>query len=387
MIWIRCILAIFLLLISPNSFGYDFHDFDSYQSKLTVKEVEEKIKTYLEKNAEIKSFYRLTPEALYVGDLDHQQIDYVLQLNTNAPLLLDKQTAHNSLKGIKVAIDPGHFGGAFAELEERYVAIPAEVTKNNQPIRFFEGDLTYLTALELQRLLKDEGAVVLLTRSGIGQGAIKEDFSKWRETHSDLNQSTSPLSKIFRTHYNREDLKERAKIINEFSPDITIVIHYNAHLTEEEEKQKSLVTKCNYNLAFIPGAFGSGELKTIGDRYEFLRLIVTDQIHESFKLSECITRQFVKQLGIPLIAADEKTSYTEASCLMQAPGIYCRNLALTRLVHSPVCYGETLVQNNQDEIYRLSEHNTSVENIPCPQRVKEVAQAYFEGIKEYYKDR
>ncbi|WP_075883553.1 N-acetylmuramoyl-L-alanine amidase family protein [Candidatus Protochlamydia sp. W-9] len=384
---IRCIFFCFFILISQSSFGCNFHDFDSYQSRLTAKEIEWKIKTYLEKNEAIKRFYRLTPQVLYIGDLDHQQIDYILKLNTNSPILPNKHSTYNGLKNIRIAIDPGHFGGSLAELEERYVAIPAEMTKNNQPIRFHEGDLTYLTALELQRLLENEGAVVLLTRSGIGQGAIKKDFFEWIKTHSDLIQNVSSLSQVFRNYYNREDLEERAKIINEFSPDVTIVIHYNSHLTDEKKKKKSLLTKTNYNLAFIPGAFGADELNTIRDRYEFLRLIVTNQINESLKLSEYVTGQFIRQLGIPLISEYEKTSYIDSACLIQKPGIYSRNLALTRLVHSPVCYGETLVQNNQDEIYKLSEADTSVENIPCPKRVKAVAQAYYEGIKEYFKNR
>jgi N-acetylmuramoyl-L-alanine amidase len=387
MVSIRCIFIIFLILIIQSLCGCDFHDFDSYQSKLTAKEVEWKIKTYLEKNEAIKRFYRLTPEFLYIGDLDQQQIDYILKLNTNSPPRSNKHRTYSDLKNIKIAIDPGHFGGSLAELEERYTAIPAKMTKNNQSIRLNEGDLTYLTALELCRLLKNEGAVVLITRSGIGQGAIKEDFFEWIKTHSDIVQNTSPLSQVFRNYYNREDLKERAKIINEFSPDVTIVIHYNSHLTSKEKKQKSLLTKSNYNLAFIPGAFGVDELNTIRDRYEFLRLIITDQINESLKLSECITKQFVKQLGIPLISEDEKTSYIDSACLIQKPGIYSRNLILTRLVHSPVCYGETLVQNNQDEVYKLSESDASFENAFCSNRVKAVAQAYFEGIKEYFKNR
>lgn len=384
---IRCISFVFLVLISQCSFGCDFHDFDSYQSKLTAKEIEWKIKTYLEKNKAIKRFYCLTSQVLYIGDLDHQQIDYILKLNTNSPILPNKHSTNNSLKNIRIAIDPGHFGGALAELEERYLAIPAEMTKNNQPIRFHEGDLTYLTALELQHLLKNEGAIVLLTRSGIGKGAIKEDFFEWIKTHSDLIKEISPLSKVFRNYYNKEDLKERAKIINEFYPDLTIVIHYNSHLTDEEKKNKSLLTKSNYNLAFIPGAFGTDELNAIADRYEFLRLIVTDQIIESLKLSEYVTDQFVKQLGIPLISEHEKTSYIDSACLIQKPGIYCRNLALTRHVHSPLCYGETLIQNNQDEIYKLSEVDTSIDNIPCPKRLKAVAQAYYEGIKKYFKNK
>jgi N-acetylmuramoyl-L-alanine amidase len=362
----------------------DFHDFDTYQWKLNNKEIERKLKTYLEKDQAIRRFYYLTPEALYIGDLAHQQVDYVLHLNATLPISCDKHKTCTSLKNVKIAIDPGHFGGRFAVLEERYVDVPAEKTKDNQPICFHEGDLTYLTAVELQRLLEAEGALVLITRPGIGLGAITEGFFEWIEKHRDLLESGLSLSKIFRNYYNKEDLIKRAAKINFFSPEITVVIHYNAHLTDEEKKQQAIFTQSNYNLAFIPGAFGADELTSVNDRYEFLRLIVSDQIDESLKLSQCIVTEFVKKLDVPLIAENEKTSYTDAFCLIQKPGIYCRNLALTRLVHSPVCYGETLIQNNQNEVYRLSQHDTSIAGIACSKRIKEVAQAYFEGIRTYF---
>jgi hypothetical protein len=113
-------------------------------------------------------------------------------------------------------------------------------------------------------------------------------------------------------------------------------------------------------------------------------MVVTDHIEQSLRLSECITAQFVKQLEVPLLT--EETSYTESGCLMQKPGIYCRNLALTRRVHSPLCYGETLIQNNPEESIRLAELDTSIGGIPCSQRIKEVAKAYFEGIQAYFSD-
>ncbi len=59
-------------------------------------------------------------------------------------------------------------------------------------------DLTYLTALELKRLLEAEGAVVMVTRPGIGQGALKENFYEWREVHAAANSFSD---------YNRADLE------------------------------------------------------------------------------------------------------------------------------------------------------------------------------------
>lgn len=376
--------VILFTLVFRGLFCIDFHDFDVYQYKLNAQEVELKIKTYLEKDTAIQRFYKLTSDALYIGDLDHGQIDYVLYLNTKcSSSSSSNQTMPRSLRNARIVLDPGHLGGSFAELEERYIAIPAKKTHHGKALRFHEGDLTYLTALELKQLLEAEGAIVLMTREGIGQGALQENFFEWLEKkHPELRTNVS--SKIFRNFYNKEDLLERAKKINDFSPDITIIIHYNAHLTDQEKDEKAFLTQTNYNLVFIPGAFCAGELYNVKDRYEFLRLIVTDDIECSLNLSECIVQQLVNHLNVPLIDQEEKTSYTQTVCLFQKPGIYCRNLALTRLVHSPLCYGETLIQNNEQEVYRLSAQDTFIAGIPCAKRIKEVALAYFEGINQYF---
>ncbi len=385
-------LFIILSLTLQKLSSCDFHDFDPYQYQLNHQQVKTKIETYLEKDPAIRTFYHLTPTALYIGDLSLNQIEYVLHLNTNLSTTLpipikiaSSSSISQSMNNVKIALDPGHFGGAFAQLEERYTAIPQEQTTHQQAIYFSEGDLTYLTALELRRLLEAEGAVVLITRSERGKGAKEEDFFTWLAHKPDLKKSNDSLSTIFRNFYNPEDLRARAKKINDFNPAITIILHYNTHLDTQEKEQNLLVTKSNYNLAFIPGAFCADELKSSEARYEFLRLIVTDQLEKSLQLSICLTKQFVQQLHVPLISEKDKTSYL-AHCLKQKPGIYSRNLVLNRLIHTPLCYGETLIQNNEQEVYKLSAQDAVIADRSCSKRIKEVAQAYFAGIKDYLKD-
>lgn len=382
---LMCFLGRVLIFVSSaclQMLGCDFSDFDHYQSKFSMEEIHWRLHSFLIKNIEISRYCTLTRDALYFGDLEQGKIDYILSLTDSGTTATFKKK-HDNFNDLRVAIDPGHFGGAYAELEERYVTIPSTQTRNHQPIHFHEGDLTYFTALELARLLRKDGVIVYITRPGIGQGAIKEDFFSWVATH-DISPTHASLSQIFRCEYNVEDLKERAKCINAFHPDLTIVIHYNAHVTDEEKQKKTRVSQSNYNLAFVPGAFCIGELCQERDRYEFLRLLLSDDVEESIKLSESITQQFTKYLRVPSISMDEKTSYTDRACLIQRPGIYSRNLVLTRFVHGPICYGETLIQNHEQEIYNLSDWSDSVDGMACPRRIKEVANAYFRGIQEYF---
>lgn len=347
-------------------FSINFHDFDAYQYQLTHEEVVEKIERYLQKSLQISSHYYFTKDALH---LEGEEAEYILHF---APFPISKPSRpQKRLSQTRIALDPGHFGGAFSHLEKRYVKLIHE------DLEIDEGTLTYLTALELKTLLEAEGAQVFMTRSKIGQGAMEGDFFSWIKEQPHL---TGKPSKIFRDYYNQLDLRARASAINAFNPDVTVILHYNAHPCSKF----SPLTQANYNMAFIPGAFCCYELKTAEDRYEFLRLIVTDILDESLKLSQNIVSQFSKHLNVPLISDEEPVSYTHRVCLKQEEGIYARNLALTRLVHSPLCYGETLVQNNEAEFYRLSRKDSAIQGIPCSSRIKEVARAYFEGLRTYF---
>jgi len=175
----------------------------------------------------------------------------------------------------------------------------------------------------------------------------------------------------------------RAQKINAFAPDLVIIMHYNAGYTPWELRGHNPITTLDFNLIFIPGSFCAYELSRVEDRYEFLRLLLSEDIDHSLSLAQHIATAYTNTLGIPL--ADQSIflgSYGPNS-VFQEPGIFARNLALTRLVHAPLCYGETLMQNNLAEALLLSRNDNEVQGFPCPSRVKEVARAYFDGIKRY----
>ena len=102
--------AVFFLIVLNHLFGFDFHDFEAYQNRYTREQVERKIKTYLEKDSAIQTDYELTSDTLILED-------YILHLRKE-PLAAASRKSR-SLRGAKIAIDPGHFGGRYAELKQR----------------------------------------------------------------------------------------------------------------------------------------------------------------------------------------------------------------------------------------------------------------------------
>ena len=89
------------------------------------------------------------------------------------------------------------------------------------------------------------------------------------------------------------------------------------------------------------------------------------------------TYNFQMYLGVP--AADRE--FVESKPAVRIPpGIYARNLKITRLVHSPVVLGEPLQQNNRKEAEELVKINSGT----VPERIKLTAYAYYEAIRQYF---
>ena len=78
-----------------------------------------------------------------------------------------------SLKGLKIALDPGHIGGKYSEMEGRHF-----VMGKDSPVK--EGELSLETALKLKKILESLEAEVILVRSKPEPVTSKrpEDFAK-----------------------------------------------------------------------------------------------------------------------------------------------------------------------------------------------------------------
>lgn len=311
------------------------------------------------------------------------------------------------LTGLKIAIDPGHVANdtALGHIEQKFISmnVPVSInnTKDSMPIAFAEGQLTWQTATLLAVRLRNAGAEVMLTRSGPGITAFGKTFEQWKKddyirTLDSLlrvdpqNQNLKDLKSgkmktdrsIFRFVFKDAELRKRSEIINAFAPDLTVMIHYNV---DETNAPWSRPTTKNYCMLFVPGSFEAGELKTPEDRFDFLRLLLSDDLEQSIDVSNLVAAQFTQKLEVPLASIADAT-YLSASCRKtHRQGVYARNLSMTRLIHGPLVYGETLYQDNINEGRMLND--MSITDIQSKQttskRVLQVADAYYEGILQW----
>lgn len=310
----------------------------------------------------------------------------ILEQNHPKPL---GHLENKPLQGFRIAIDPGHTAGDFAmaRIEQRYIKIFHE----KKWYEFAEGILTLATARILKDSLEKYGATVLLTRTKHGHNSDGQTYQEWLKyrlpqilRNQGLNEKQiadkikNTPKEFFFEYYSNEDLENRAQKINLFKPHFSIILHYNI---DGDNKSCIKPTEKNYSMTFVPGAYMVGELHSAKDRFDFLRTLLTNHFEESVILSSFVQEAFVKQLNVPAVTEADNPFYLRNSCLKVKEGIYARNLRLCRLLNSPLCYGEPLLQDNVCELQLLALHNEK-KGIISP-RVVEVANAYLTGILKY----
>lgn len=334
--------------------------------------------------------------------LSKKQLDSLSQIKSDVviPIL----GLRDGLKNRKIAIDPGHFGGNMevGRVEQKYLYfVPNEANKLKDTIQFNEGYLTYLTAEVLKQKLEEQGAKVFITRPKQNLTAFQITYDDWiskkkkhtldsllkigtitQQRHSALMKMTK--QKLFWEFFRDYELMERARIINEFKPDITVIIHYNVDEKNTDWKNPS---DKNFTMTFIGGGMTADNFSKTVNKIHFLRLLITNQLNESEKLSSLTVNQFNTEMKIA-IAKKNDADYLRDNCLKTVSnGVFCRNLALCRTINSTLVYGECLYQDNLKECVALNKSDFEIYNLKMPKRIYEAANCYYNAINEYFKNK
>ena len=314
------------------------------------------------------------------------------------------------LAGWRIALDPGHIAGSLemAEIEGKYVKMHPSQLTDFERIGFWEANLTLATAHLIREQLEGLGATTMMTRHQPGLDVNGLSFSEWKMEHwpqaaydsaESWNLSQRQLSywlkragdkEIMRSFYTAEDLRNRANRINAFQPHLSLIIHYNVHGPNWENRdRKGYIPPAdtNYLMAFIPGSFLDRELKTAEDRCVLLRLLMTYDLTYSQELAEAFVAASQRHTGVPVVPPDHQLRYLHKSSLYTgSPGVYARNLSLTRLIKGPLVYGESLNQDYILEAKSLNQRDITVNGMLVSSRVKDVARAYVQAVLSFAQD-
>jgi N-acetylmuramoyl-L-alanine amidase len=302
---------------------------------------------------------------------------------------------------MRIAIDPGHFAGSWDEAmqEQKYLKIRAEDVGLDQDLEFYEAKLNYATAEILKEKLEEMGADVYITRKD-GKSAVGKSFDKWYEQDFNNTLSTMCLNgdlpsgvcealqknpsrrNAFNMLYKYLDFIGRARKINEWGADVTLIIHYNAQ--EDNPRDELGYTKPtdeNFAMAFIPGSFLNGELRKLDQRIDFLRLLFSPDMQVSQEIATNLMIDHEKRLGIPRIPVENELRHVKYANLLADTAVYHRNLYMTRHVQGAVVYGESLYQDNIEEMKHLNPKKFTLHHLKTNRRLEEVADSYMRSIQ------
>lgn len=273
-------------------------------------------------------------------------------------------------------------------------------TRKKDTITLVEGQLTFLTAQVLMKMLEEQGAKVIMSRTKENTTSFNQTYAEWYKHRrnkvldslkavKELNEDKYkilkqfPKEKLFWAFFRDYELMQRADKINSFYPHVCVIIHYNV---DDKNSPWTSASPRNNSMCFIGGAFGVKDLAKTANKLHFVRLLLGKQIQQSEVMGKYTMNSFEKNLRITR-AKQSDTEYLKKHTLnTSCEGLFCRNLILTRCINAPLVYGESLYQDNNKECLMLNTTNYNDYGVKTSERVYQVAKSYYEAIMSYFKD-
>jgi len=294
---------------------------------------------------------------------------------------LSQRTVSKPLAGLHITLDPGHLGGNWAMMEERYLSV-------KRKILIKEGDMTLKVAKILAPRLRALGATVTLTRSSPAPATAlrPRHFRSFAvsdlEAQGKLVTPTAIQRKSEQLFYRVFEIRYRAKIINDrLRPDIVVCLHFNAE--SRGDKGSFRLTSKNHLHFLVNGALSSGELAKEDQRFDMLFRLLSGAYAEEILLANTMARPLAQTTGLP--------PYTYMSSVAKriGPYVWARNLLATRLFRCPVVFVEAYVMNNPKVIARMRAGNCPdvqyLHSTPSKLSIyHEYAKGVTKGLIQYY---
>jgi len=300
------------------------------------------------------------------------------------------------LAGLKIALDPGHIGGKWAKMEERWFKLG-----DARPVE--EGEMTLRVAKLLAVKLRALGARVSFVRKknepvtpfrpkdfkGAARQVLKAAGTE--NPREDFDSKDDPLreqtvrwqSEIL--FYRMSEIRQRARLVNSrLHPDLVLCLHFNAEAWGDE-RNPTFIDKNHLHL-LVNGSYLESELAFDDERFEMVRRLLSRTYDEEIKIADTVAATMAKKTQLPPYQYT-----TETVTKVGTSGyVYARNLVATRLYQCPVVYFEPYVMNNSEVFARVQagdyEGTRPINGLERPSIYREYADSVVDGLVEYYRD-
>jgi len=299
------------------------------------------------------------------------------------------------LAGLGIALDPGHLGGKWAKMEERWFQVG-----NSPPVQ--EGDLTLRVARLLAPRLRELGAKVSFVRNSNEPITSKrpDDFKELArkilirhgvpQPRPDVLDPNDP-EKERTIHWQSEilfyrysEIRRRAALVNfKLHPDLVLCLHFNAE--GWGDPISPTLIDANHLHLLVNGSYLQDELEFDDERFEMIRRLLSRAYDEELPLADIIAATMARKTGLPPYEYPTTNSTTKVGT---SGYVYARNLLATRLYRCPVVYCEPYVMNSNDAFARIQagdyEGMRTVNGVERKSIFREYAEGVRDGLVEYY---
>jgi hypothetical protein len=310
---------------------------------------------------------------------------------------LSKASEGKPLAGVRVALDPGHLGGPWAKMEERWFQVG-----NSLPVT--EGDLTLQVSRRVGARLQELGAKVSFVRKSTEPVTplrpddfrdlarkilIKNGVPQPREEF--LNPDDPEKERTIRWQseilfYRYSEIRKRAVVVNtKLHPDVVLCLHFNAE-GWGDPKNPVLIDHNHLHL-LVNGSYLAQELELDDERFEMIRRLLSRAYDEELPLAESVAASMARQTGLP---AYEYPTDTYVTRVGTSGYVFARNLLATRLYRCPVVYCEPYVMNSREAFERIQagdyEGTRTFNGVERKNIFQEYADGVVDGLVDYYRN-
>jgi N-acetylmuramoyl-L-alanine amidase len=309
--------------------------------------------------------------------------------------LLPPVKSQQPLSGLKVALDPGHLGGNWAKMEERWFQVGSSL-----PVQ--EGDLTLRVARLLAPRLRKLGAKVSFVRNSNEPSTSKRpaDFQETARkilishgvpqprTHvldpndPEKEQTIRWQSEIL--FYRYSEIRRRAALVNfKLHPDLVLCLHLNAE--GWGDPNNPTLTDLNHFHLLVNGSYLPEELEFDDERFEMVRRLLSRAYDEELPLADTIALALARETALSPYEYPTTNSTTKVGT---SGYVYARNLLATRLYRCPVVYCEPYVMNSNDAFARIQtgdyDGTRAINGVERKSIFREYADGVTDGLVDYY---
>ena len=301
------------------------------------------------------------------------------------------------LAGVTIALDPGHLGGRWAKMEERWFQLG-----DGKPVA--EGDMALITARLLAQRLEAAGATLVWVRDraepvtperprslrSIARAELeRQGVTHPRERYDGANDPEKTATVAWQSEllfYRVSEIRQRAEKVNrELHPDLTICLHFNAE--EWGNPAQPTLTDVNHLHLLVNGNCSEGELALEDIRRDMLLKLLNQSAREEIALSGSVAAALAQATGLPPFEYHGRRGRS----VSESPYVWARNLLASRLYRCPVVYCEPYVMNSKAVYERVQlgdyEGTRLIDGVPRKSLFREYADAVADGVIGYYQSR